>query len=96
MKLIEKKCPNCGANLKFDKDDKSVSCDYCQTYYEIQRDADLNDLTRNEYDSDDFILHRKIVNSTSKLVIIFSVLIFIFVMCVFMFIFINGFSNVIK
>lgn len=38
MKLIEKKCPNCGAGLKFDDGATSVACDYCSKTYYIQRD----------------------------------------------------------
>lgn len=39
MKLIEKKCPNCGANLSFDENDKVTKCDYCKREFEIERDA---------------------------------------------------------
>ena len=39
MKLIEKKCPNCGAGLKFDKNDTEVTCEYCKKSYVIQRDS---------------------------------------------------------
>lgn len=38
MKLIEKKCPNCGASLSFDKHDTDVTCEYCKKSYVIQRD----------------------------------------------------------
>ena len=38
MKLIEKKCPNCGAGLKFDDNSTSVTCEYCSKTYYIQRD----------------------------------------------------------
>lgn len=43
MRLIEKKCPNCGANLSFDENDKSCKCDYCKRAFEIQRDTDSLD-----------------------------------------------------
>ena len=38
MKFIEKKCPNCGAGLKFDDNATSVVCEYCSKTYYIQRD----------------------------------------------------------
>lgn len=38
MKFVEKKCPNCGAGLKFDDGDGSVACEYCNKTYYIQRD----------------------------------------------------------
>ncbi len=31
IRLIQKSCPNCGANLKFNVNDESVTCDYCGT-----------------------------------------------------------------
>lgn len=54
MKLIEKKCPNCGAGLKFDKDDTEVVCEYCKKSYVIQRDntekKDSTDLSDIDYE----------------------------------------------
>lgn len=38
MKFVEKKCPNCGAGLKFDDNATSVVCEYCNKTYYIQRD----------------------------------------------------------
>ena len=38
MKFVEKKCPNCGAGLKFDDNATSVQCEYCSKTYYIQRD----------------------------------------------------------
>ena len=29
MRLIEKKCPNCGADLEFKDNDKSCKCSHC-------------------------------------------------------------------
>ena len=34
MKLIEKKCPNCGANLEFKDTDKSCKCSHCGSSFE--------------------------------------------------------------
>lgn len=94
MKLIEKKCPNCGAELKFDKDDTEVECIYCKASYEIQRDGDLNDLINNVFDQEDFILHRKMVSKISKGIIIFTCIIFIFVFVMFILVFLNGFPRI--
>lgn len=38
MKLIEKKCPNCGASLEFSETAKSCKCDYCHRTFEVERD----------------------------------------------------------
>jgi len=45
MKLVEKKCPNCGAGLSFLEDDKGVVCEYCKKSYFIEKDEkkDLED-----------------------------------------------------
>ncbi len=41
MKLIEKKCPNCGASLEFGDNDKSCKCTYCHRAFEIERDKSI-------------------------------------------------------
>ena len=38
MRIVEKKCPNCGASLEFDENAKSCKCDYCKRTFEIERD----------------------------------------------------------
>lgn len=38
MRLIEKKCPNCGAELHFDEKARSCKCEYCKREFEIERD----------------------------------------------------------
>ncbi len=40
MRLVEKKCPNCGANLEFSDTDKSCKCTYCHRAFEIERDQE--------------------------------------------------------
>lgn len=42
MKLIEKKCPNCGASLEFSETAKSCKCEYCHRAFEIERDNNLD------------------------------------------------------
>lgn len=48
MKLIEKKCPNCGASLSFSDTDKSCKCEYCERSFEIER---CNDNSSNLSDN---------------------------------------------
>lgn len=38
MRLVEKKCPNCGAGLSFNDNDTSVKCEYCNKTYYIEKD----------------------------------------------------------
>ena len=94
MKLIEKKCPNCGANLKFDKDDTEVTCKYCETSYEIQRDASLDELVRNVFDANDFILHKKMLKSFSGGIYYFVIFVFIVMFIFFLIMFFNIFPKV--
>ncbi len=44
MRLIEKKCPNCNANLEFGENDKTCKCQYCKRSFEIERD--MNDIEK--------------------------------------------------
>ena len=38
MKIIEKKCPNCGANLKFKVGEHDVHCEKCRRDFAIEYD----------------------------------------------------------
>jgi len=40
MKIIEKKCPNCHANLEFDVGEQNVECPSCRRKYAIEYDRD--------------------------------------------------------
>lgn len=44
MKLIEKKCPNCGAGLEFKDNDKNCKCSHCGSSFEIERNTNINDI----------------------------------------------------
>jgi DNA-directed RNA polymerase subunit RPC12/RpoP len=43
MKIVEKKCPNCGANLEFKKGDTEVVCEYCKKKYLIEDNKENKD-----------------------------------------------------
>ena len=36
MRIIEKKCPNCGAKLEFNVGDKETKCKYCNSGFIIE------------------------------------------------------------
>ena len=38
IRLINKKCTNCGANLKLSWNDTTVKCDYCNTQYLVEHE----------------------------------------------------------
>jgi hydrogenase maturation factor len=39
MKIVEKKCPNCGANLDFNVGKRDVVCGHCRRKYAVQYDG---------------------------------------------------------
>jgi hypothetical protein len=39
MKFVEKKCPNCGANLKFEAGERNATCESCRREFVVQYDA---------------------------------------------------------
>lgn len=90
MKLVEKKCPNCGASLSFDSDDKEVTCKYCNNSFEIERDLkDLIDTDRiakianDMLDPETFSLHKKAMKRFGSIFIIVWALIFIVSLVIF-------------
>ena len=76
MRLIEKKCPNCGANLEFNESDKTCKCQYCKRSFEIERD--LNDVEKFNliYDK----IHKPMKGLFFIPVIAFVIIIIIFVL----------------
>ncbi len=49
MKIIEKKCPNCGANLDFKVGERDTACGSCRRKFAIEynHDEDLNELKQS-------------------------------------------------
>ncbi len=98
MRLIEKKCPNCGANLEFSETDKSCKCEYCKRSFEIERDNNSSNSIEENYN----LINPKVVRNVSFaggvmsiISIIMAILVFIFIAFVAFNIF-KGNSNVLK
>ncbi|MBR3490496.1 MAG: hypothetical protein IKH36_03285 [Bacilli bacterium] len=89
MKLVEKKCPKCGADLSFDRTSKEVSCKYCNTSFEVYKDTDdIVDTVSDMIDPDIFQLHAKMFKNFGKLhtavfIFVFAVAIIIFIIVAF-------------
>lgn len=75
MKIIEKKCPNCGADLEFKIDDKEAKCKYCNSEFIIEN----NNVNSNKINASDITL--KYVKTFTKIhfavTIIASIIIFV-------------------
>ncbi|MBR5669782.1 hypothetical protein IKX12_01750 [Candidatus Saccharibacteria bacterium] len=50
MKIIEKKCPNCGGNLDFKVGERDVKCESCRRKFAVEYDADISDLSEKAMD----------------------------------------------
>ena len=47
MKIIEKKCPNCGANLDFEVGERDIQCGSCRRKFAVEYgDIDLDQLSK--------------------------------------------------
>ena len=42
MKFVEKKCPNCGANIHFKVGEHDVHCEKCRRDFAVEYDADVD------------------------------------------------------
>ena len=75
MKLFEKKCPNCGAQLSFKKDDKEVTCDYCRKSFIIE-----NEGLDGKLDADSFVLVSRTIGIMSGMhFVIFGIALFMII-----------------
>ena len=95
MKLIEKKCPNCGASLSFKPTDKEIKCSYCKQEYSIENDAkEENKKSNEELLSKDFSLHKKVIKTIGIFHIIVTVIAFIIIIGVFYIIISNVYKQI--
>ena len=85
MKIIEKKCPDCGADLKFDIKDKETKCRYCKSEFIIED----NNIDKNNINLDDIVLNKKII----KVFSIFHFLIAFVIFAITIAMFIVGFNH---
>ena len=91
MKLIEKKCPKCGADLSFDINSKEVTCNYCKTSFEIDRSDDISNLVNEAsnlvngvINPDIFKLHAKMSKGITFVgIFIFAIALIIFLVIAF-------------
>lgn len=85
MKLIEKKCPNCGGKLQFEKKDNEVTCSYCNASYIVDKDAE--DIIGDLINPEQITKHFNMVSKTGTAITIISIVVFIIIMIVFVIMF---------
>jgi len=56
MRLVEKKCPNCGGALKFNFEDKETTCEFCGRSFEIERDQSISNDNDEIFNADNYAL----------------------------------------
>ena len=88
MKLIEKRCPNCSASLKFSDDANEVTCEYCGTYFQVEKEDEDK---HKPYDPEAFKLHAKVIKNLGKGIFIIWLIMFLFGITFFLIIFLRFF-----
>lgn len=94
MKIIEKKCPNCGAQLSFDSDDTEARCNYCGQEFIIEKD--IKDTTKKmseEMIAKSFKLHKKVFKAVGTVQIVATVIFLVIFASAFVFIFSSAFKQ---
>lgn len=105
MKLIEKKCPNCGASLSFNDNDNSCICEYCKRIFEIERETNSKNnrgidemaeynLTELENLANNYFKNFKLLDNHFDFLKILFFLFFFIIFGIFIFIFIQAFIGV--
>ncbi len=86
MKIIEKKCPNCGAQLTFEPEDTEARCNYCGQEFIIEKD--IKDETKKmseELLAKHIKLQKKMVGGVFAAQKIFLIIFFIVFIGIFVF-----------
>ena len=96
MKIVEKKCPNCNANLEFKVGEKDVKCPSCRREYAVEYDQKIVDpeieLKATDIPLkilDDFEQQRKF----GKVFRVFVIIMFFAIFCFASFMIVRGFAR---
>ncbi len=83
MKLVAAKCPNCGAKIKLNKEDRIYSCDYCR--YDILLDDTNSAAEKNKNintDEHKVYLNTNELKNISKIALVPFIFSFVFIVVV--------------
>ncbi len=97
MKFVEKKCPNCGANIKFKVGERDVHCEKCRRDFAVEYDTDpeLSDAAA-EIRAESIRLASDMLSHANRNMKLFRIIFFtIFGICIvsFLVIFVMGMIN---
>lgn len=91
MRIIESKCPGCGANVKFNESDNKGICEYCKKEFTITKDPQEEFLLSvNEFSKDVM----KQVSSSFKISRIMFFIVFFIALAIILFVFIKMFTMI--
>lgn len=79
MKIVEKKCPGCGADLKFEENDTNIKCEYCGKELYIQKDEKKYEKFDETHLADAYKFVDEFGKPIAKGIAIFQIVMFIFV-----------------
>ena len=92
MKLVEKKCPNCGATLEFNDSDKSCVCSYCHRAFEIERNDNAIDFD-NQFLLNAYTPTSHVISPKSSIILFVFCFVFIIIVSAFLFFSISHFHK---
>lgn len=93
MKLIEKTCPKCGANLEFNLGDKEVKCLYCNRQFIIEENNANSDISQSDNMDNNIKLVAKVGFGVHVFSIVMFFIIFLVVLTIIVFTMKSVFSN---
>ncbi|MBQ3409258.1 MAG: hypothetical protein IJH12_08665 [Clostridia bacterium] len=80
MKLVQLKCPNCGADVSIENISKIVTCQYCQTAFRIDGDNDSNNQEQNRIAIEQEY-RQKSRENVNNMMAVFAVILSVLPMC---------------
>ena len=88
MRVVEKKCPNCGASIEINEDTKIYKCKYCHTTLEKDKNEEFIEETRETA-----LKFAKGVFAYVGIMQIFALVVFLIIFIIAIVMFITAFSR---
>lgn len=82
MKLVQLKCPNCGADVSIENITKIVTCQYCQTAFRVDEDNESNNQEQTRSEIEQQYVQKARENVNNMMGVIALVLSFLPICCI--------------